>query len=89
MIKGLNESRRLENLISCDSRCEFDGKKCNSRQKWNNDKCQWEGKKPVKRRPFEENYSWNPIACACECDKEFEISEYLKDCKFMKSLKIK
>ena len=26
--------------ISCECRCEFDSKKGNSRQEWNNDKCQ-------------------------------------------------
>ena len=25
-------------------KCKFDGKKCNSKQKWNNDKCQRECK---------------------------------------------
>ena len=33
-----------------------------------------------------EDAAWNPSACACECDKDCEISEYLKDCKCMKSL---
>ena len=28
----------------CESRCQFDGRKCISRQKWNNDKCQCEFK---------------------------------------------
>ena len=33
-----------------------------------------------------EDAAWNPSTCACECDKDCEISEYLKDCKCMKSL---
>ena len=39
-IKGINESKTLAKLISCGCRCEFDGMKCNSRQTWNNNKCQ-------------------------------------------------
>ena len=31
--------------ISCECKCEFDGRKCNSKQKWNNDKRQFECKK--------------------------------------------
>ena len=27
-------------LISCECSCKFDGRKRNSKQKWNNDKCQ-------------------------------------------------
>ena len=26
------------------------------------------------------------LAHACECDRNYEIGEYLKDCKWMKSL---
>ena len=33
MIKEINESRTLPKHISCKRRYEFDGRKCNSRQK--------------------------------------------------------
>ena len=48
MIKGINESKILAEHISCEFRCEFDGRKCNSRQKWNNDNCHCECKKLIK-----------------------------------------
>ena len=35
MIKGIIESKSLTKHISCDCGCEFDSRKCNSRQKWN------------------------------------------------------
>ena len=35
-IKGINESKTLVKHISCESRCEFDSKKCKSGQKWIN-----------------------------------------------------
>ena len=39
MIRGINESKTLTKHISCECKCKFDGKKCNSDQWWNNDKC--------------------------------------------------
>ena len=47
MIKGINETRILVKHISCKCRREFDARKCHSRQKWSNDKCQCECKKPI------------------------------------------
>ena len=39
---GINESRTLTKYTSCKCECKFDRKKCNSNQKWNNDKCRCE-----------------------------------------------
>ena len=39
MITGINESKTLAKHISCECKCKFDGRKCNSDQWWNNDKC--------------------------------------------------
>ena len=39
MISGINESKILTKHISCKCKCKFEGKKCNSNQKWNNHKC--------------------------------------------------
>ena len=39
MITGLNELKILTKHISCECKCQFDGRKCNSNQKWNKDKC--------------------------------------------------
>ena len=33
MMKGKNESKTLIKHISCEWRCKFDGRKCNSEQK--------------------------------------------------------
>ena len=35
---------------------------------------------------IEEDYAWNPSTFACECDKNCDISEYLKDYTFTKGL---
>ena len=39
IIKGINELKILIRHISCKCECKFYGRKCNSNQKWNNDKC--------------------------------------------------
>ena len=41
--EGLN-TQQITIDISCRRKCHFDGRKCNSNQKWNNDKCQCECK---------------------------------------------
>ena len=39
MITGINESKTFSNHISCECKCKFDGRKRNSNQWRNNDKC--------------------------------------------------
>ena len=41
-------------------------RKCNSNQKWNNDKCRCECKK---HHIYEKNYIWNRASCHCESGK--------------------
>ena len=36
MITGINESKTLTNHISCECKCKFDRRSCNSDQWWNN-----------------------------------------------------
>ena len=44
MITEKKGSKTLSKYVSCKCKCKFDGRKCNSNQKWNNDKCQSEFK---------------------------------------------
>ena len=39
VITGKYESNIFIKDISCECKCKFDRRKCNSNQKWNNDKC--------------------------------------------------
>ena len=39
MITGINELKTLKNHISCEYKCKFDERKCDSNQLWNNNKC--------------------------------------------------
>ena len=61
--------KTLTKHISCECKCEFDARKCNSDQSWNNDKSRCEYKK---RHLFEKDYIWNPATCSCENDKYLE-----------------
>ena len=45
MITGINESKTLKKDTSCKRKYRFDGRKCNSDQRWNNDKCSCECEK--------------------------------------------
>ena len=45
IITGINKSKILTKHISCECEYKFGGRKCNSNQKWNNDKCRFECKK--------------------------------------------
>ena len=62
---------------------------CNSRQKWNKDKCRCECKEDlVNKMVCDKGYIWNPSNCACECDKSCGIGQYLdyKNCVCRNSL---
>ena len=63
MITGINKSKTLTKHISCKCKCKFDGRKCNSDQWWNNDKCWCECEK---RHVCEKVYVWNHATCNCE-----------------------
>lgn len=45
IIKGISKSKSLENHVSCYCGYAFDSRKYNLKQKWNDDKCQFELKK--------------------------------------------
>ena len=66
MVTGKNQSKTLTKHISCECKCKFDGRKCNSSQWWNNDKCWFESKK---YRICEKGYIWNPATCKCKNGK--------------------
>ena len=65
MITGINESKTLTKHVSCEYKCKFDGRNCNSDQ-WNGDKCWCKCKK---RHVYEKGHVWNPATCNCENGK--------------------
>ena len=80
MIKGINESETfLAKYILIECRCEFEGRKCNLRQKWNNDNSQCECKKLIKYFACKECYVWNPSTYICKCDKGCKIGKWMHE----------
>ena len=67
MITEINGLKTLTKHISCECQCKFDGRKCNSNQKWNNDKSRCECKNPKKH--FVCKYFWNTVTCSCKNGK--------------------
>ena len=66
LITGINKSKTLTKHISCECKYNFDGKKCNSNQWWNNNKCRCECRKI---HVCEKDPVWNPSKCICENGK--------------------
>ena len=64
-ITGINESKTLARHVSWERKCKFDGRKCNSYQKWNNNNCRCECKKHI----CEKDYISNPATCSCKNGK--------------------
>ena len=66
MIIGINKLKILTKYISYECKCKFEVSKCNSNQRWSNDKCWCESKNPEKHHACDEDYIWNPATCICE-----------------------
>ena len=66
MITEINESKTLTKHISRECKSKFDYRKCNSNQKWNNDKCWCECKNLKERRVCGKDYIWNFATFHCE-----------------------
>ena len=75
-ITWISEMKTLIKHISCNGRCKFDGRKCNSNQKLNNGKGWYDCKYPIKHQVCKKDYVWN--LSTCECEKYYEIDKYLK-----------
>ena len=69
IITGVNESKILTRHISCKCKCKFDGIKCISNQKWNNDKCWWDCKNPKEHNVSKKDHIRNPGTYSCENGK--------------------
>ena len=66
----MNELKKLTKHKSCECKCKYDGRICNSDQYWKNNKCRCECKK---HGAYEKIYLWNPAICSCENRKYLAI----------------
>ena len=69
MIIGINEWKILTKHISCNCECKYDGRKCNSNQNWNKDKCWCECKNPKEHHVCKKYFTWNPATFSWKNDK--------------------
>ena len=78
-----NETRHIKWHETCKCICRLDGIICNSKQRWNKNKCRCECKELIDKGTCDKGFIWNPSNCECECDKNRDIGEYLdyENCK--------
>ena len=81
-----NETRHIKWHESCKCICRLDGIICNSKQRWNKDKCRCECKELIDKGVCDKGFIWNRSNCESECDKSCDIGEYLdyENCKCRK-----
>ena len=63
MITGISESKTLTKHLTCECKFEFNGRKCNSDQWWNNHKCSCEC---TKLHVCEKDCVWDLGTCSWE-----------------------
>ena len=71
-----NETRHIKWHETYKCICRLDKIICNSKQRWNEDKCRCECKELNDKGVCDKGYVWNPSNCECECDKFCNIGEY-------------
>ena len=83
-----NETRHIEWHETYMCICRLDKTICNSKQRWNEDKCRCQCKELVDKGICNKEYLFNPNNCNCECNKSCGISEYLdySNCMCRKTL---
>ena len=83
-----NETRHIKWHETCECICRLDKIICNSKQRWNENKCRCECKELIDKGVCDKGYIWNASNCECECNKSCNIGEYLdySDCKCRKKL---
>ena len=83
-----NETRHIKWHETCKCICRLDKIICNSKQRWNKDKCRCECKELIDKGVCDKGFIFNPSNCKCECDKSCNTGEYLdySNCKCRKKL---
>ena len=83
-----NETRYIKQHETCKCISTLDKVICNSKQRWNEEKCKCEWKEVIDKGVCDKGYVWNLSNCECECDKCCNIGEYLDypNCKCRKKL---
>ena len=72
-----NETRQVKWHETFKCKCRVDASFCNSKQRWNNDKCRCKCKELIGKVICDKGFLWNPSNYECECDKLCDAGEYL------------
>ena len=72
LMSKTNETRFIKWHETCKCICRLDGTICNSKQRWNENKCMCE---LIDKGTCHKGFIWNPSNCECECDKNCDIDE--------------
>ena len=88
LLSRTNETRHIRWHETCKCICRLDKIICDSKQRWNEDKCRCECKELIDKGTCDKGYVWNPSSCECECDKSCNVDEYLdySSCRCRKKL---
>ena len=77
LISRTNETRYTKLHETCKCKCRLDATVWNNKQCWNSDKCRYECKELIYRGNYYKGFIWNPSKSECECDKSWDVGEYL------------
>ena len=88
LMSRTNEARHIEWHKTCKCKCRLDTSACNNKQRWNEDKSRCEYKELIVKGVCDKRFISNPSNCECECDKFWDIGQYLDygNCKCRKKL---
>ena len=89
LMSRTNETRHIEWHETCKCKCRLDASVCNNKQRWNDDKCLCECKELIEYKGVcDGGFIWNASSFECECDKSYDIGEYLdyENCKCRKKI---
>ena len=77
LISWTNETRHTEWHETCKCKCRLNKSVCNTKQRWNENKCRCKCKELIDKGVCDTGFIWNPSNCECECDKSCDIGKYL------------
>ena len=77
LMSRTNETRHLKSHKTYKCKCRLHASVSNNKQRWNDDKCRCERKELINKGMCDKGFIWNHSNCECECDKLYDIGEYL------------
>ena len=88
LMSRTNETRSVKWHETCKFICRLNKIICNSKQRWNKDKCTCECRELIDKGVCDKGFIFNPSNCKCECDKSCNTSQYLDylHCKCKKKI---